>query len=315
MNDTNRCMKCGAQNPEHKLSFLVVDVDVQQSVTRSGRKQVTTTTTTESFAGREKYIVCDPCIKKRRSLFSFQEGIAGLFATAFLMILFALMFTNNATFNRHAGLIFTTALVIGMTVGVIVFLVSMKKETPFIAGMLLKKSKGKAGNRKVFVPMEQRLYVSKKTGLPDLEIFKNKTGLKTGVGVAIFTKLIATGFGEMLDFLDFEVPQTTENPTPAVTPETAKTTEDPTPAAAPETAKTPASLLDDSVNQLVKLYQRAPEGYLRANATEVRQIGTSLHAAGGMSLMLQAHERFAAGNPRMARNLEMVWDGIGDWMG
>ena len=40
-----------------------------------------------------------------------------------------------------------------------------------------------------------------------------------------------------------------------------------------------------------------------------------LDEAGGMDLMRQAHGLFARQNPGMARNLESVWDGIGNWMG
>ncbi len=31
--------------------------------------------------------------------------------------------------------------------------------------------------------------------------------------------------------------------------------------------------------------------------------------------MLEAHKMFAAERPRMARNLEIIWDGIGTWQG
>lgn len=90
------------------------------------------------------------------------------------------------------------------------------------------------------------------------------------------------------------------------------------PAAEPVASKPvqdTASLLEDSVDKLSVLYQGAPEGFLKSQAGAVRQIGGDLNNAGGMALMLQAHEMFAARNPQMARNLEIVWDGIGDWMG
>ena len=61
--------------------------------------------------------------------------------------------------------------------------------------------------------MNRSLYVSKKTELPNLEIFQKKTGLKTGVGTAIFLQFIATRLG---DHLDFKVPQNEGKQTPAV---------------------------------------------------------------------------------------------------
>lgn len=75
------------------------------------------------------------------------------------------------------------------------------------------------------------------------------------------------------------------------------------------------ALLEDSVNRLLMLYRQTPEGFLKEQAGEVRAVGQQLNEAGGMELMLLAHSMFAARNPRMARNLEVVWDGIGGWMG
>ena len=114
---------------------------------------------------------------------------------------------------------------------------------------------------------------------------------------------IDLGFGEQ--------PQRQEDKAPAAEPV----------AAEPINAK-PANdtgvtgiLLGESVKNLLTLYQRAPEGFLKSQAREVRTIGEDLNRAGGMDLMLKAHEMFAARNPQMARNLEIVWDGIGNWMG
>lgn len=48
----------------------------------------------------------------------------------------------------------------------------------------------------------------------------------------------------------------------------------------------------------------------------VRSIESALNDAGGKKLMLQAHEavrgRF---KPTIARELEVAWDGVGDWLG
>lgn len=82
-----------------------------------------------------------------------------------------------------------------------------------------------------------------------------------------------------------------------------------------EPANDIASKLEASVNRLLMIYKDAPEGFRKAEAEPVRRIGKDLNGAGGMELMKKAHEMFAARNPQMARNLEMVWDGIGNWMG
>lgn len=75
--------------------------------------------------------------------------------------------------------------------------------------------------------------------------------------------------------------------------------------------------INDAVNALVRIYEKHPEGLYpdAPDRVKVREIGQSLYDAGGMSYMLSAHQEFARRNPRHARNLEMVWNGIGDWMG
>lgn len=73
--------------------------------------------------------------------------------------------------------------------------------------------------------------------------------------------------------------------------------------------------LQKSVERLLALYRQVPGGFPRDEAVDVRAIGMLLDEAGGMDLMRQAHGLFARQNPGMARNLESVWDGIGNWMG
>lgn len=73
--------------------------------------------------------------------------------------------------------------------------------------------------------------------------------------------------------------------------------------------------LQGSVERLLALYRQSPGGFLRDDALDVRAIGMLLDETGGMDLMLRAHGLFARQNPGMARNLESVWDGIGEWMG
>jgi hypothetical protein len=53
------------------------------------------------------------------------------------------------------------------------------------------------------------------------------------------------------------------------------------------------------------------------SAEPVKEIGRKLNEAGGKDLMLRAHAIFSANapGPGLARNLEMVWDGVGSWRG
>jgi len=70
---------------------------------------------------------------------------------------------------------------------------------------------------------------------------------------------------------------------------------------------------------LVACYDRTPrgEGFLMGSysARDVEDIGRQLDALGGFELMLDVHALFARRRPRAARNLEMVWDGVGRWQG
>lgn len=78
---------------------------------------------------------------------------------------------------------------------------------------------------------------------------------------------------------------------------------------------------DEAVIELVQLYGGTREGfYASANGpgeNRVRDIGRELDARGGMELMRDAHARFArmTNTPGGARNLEVMWDGIGSWRG
>lgn len=75
-------------------------------------------------------------------------------------------------------------------------------------------------------------------------------------------------------------------------------------------------ILTESVEGLLRLYGDNPGGFISdsSSAEPVKDIGRKLNEAGGMDMMLQAHGMFSRSNPN-GRNLEMVWDGIGNWRG
>jgi hypothetical protein len=84
----------------------------------------------------------------------------------------------------------------------------------------------------------------------------------------------------------------------------------------------PDAIAARSVTELLAVYDRHPEGFApgfgdaQARAG-VRQIGTALNGAGGMDLMLAVHAEFTRRSQvsGAARNLEHMWDGIGEWRG
>ena len=78
---------------------------------------------------------------------------------------------------------------------------------------------------------------------------------------------------------------------------------------------------EEAARMLLELYRQKPGGFLADEeaAEPVREIGERVNEAGGMDLMLETHKVFAAKcdeiGPGLARNLEMAWDGIGEWRG
>jgi hypothetical protein len=88
-----------------------------------------------------------------------------------------------------------------------------------------------------------------------------------------------------------------------------------------ERAPTQQYAFDEAVDMLLEIYRQHPEGFVRgergAAEQEIRRIGRMLHKQGGIALMRTAHAKFArqCGIYGAARNLEFMWDGVGDWLG
>ncbi len=78
-------------------------------------------------------------------------------------------------------------------------------------------------------------------------------------------------------------------------------------------------IVQGCVTELVSLYDRSRngEGFITHSTASkpARDIGQTLHEAGGFQLMVLAHRRFRQQRPRASRNLEHVWDGVGSWQG
>ena len=71
------------------------------------------------------------------------------------------------------------------------------------------------------------------------------------------------------------------------------------------------------VDMLIRIYVQHPDGVERGTpaAHQLESIGRALDEAGGKQLMLAVHEQFKSKNGWAARNLELMWGGIGEWMG
>jgi HEAT repeat protein len=82
----------------------------------------------------------------------------------------------------------------------------------------------------------------------------------------------------------------------------------------------PPASLAAAVDELAALYAPTPDGFVRSGGDpavdRIREIGAWLDSQGGKPTMLEAHAEFAGRmSPGAARNLEMLWDGIGTWRG
>jgi hypothetical protein len=77
--------------------------------------------------------------------------------------------------------------------------------------------------------------------------------------------------------------------------------------------------INELLQKLIRLYKVSFGGFIMDSSSSepVREIGQELNDMGGFGLMLLVHRQFASMYPvpGMARNLEMIWDGIGRWRG
>ncbi len=77
-----------------------------------------------------------------------------------------------------------------------------------------------------------------------------------------------------------------------------------------------------AAQRIANLYRMHPDGFVRGEGgvpeMVIREVGTAVNKRGGKKLMLETHNVFSqitSGIRGAARNLEHVWDGIGEWMG
>ena len=194
--ETRTCLKCGAMDPEHTLRCFAVKVSATPTTRTSGKRKVSATVTTETLSGVERCDFCTRCIRKKRLSHAMLTGLGALLLTAVVCILLAAIFIKGEAFARHASTVYTVIGIIAALLGLFAFAGEMHRETPFIAVLLLKRIKGAAAKGIVYVPTDSSLYLSKDRSHPDLGVFKSRTGLKTGIGDAVFTRYIATGTGD-----------------------------------------------------------------------------------------------------------------------
>ena len=281
-----KCVNCGKEHPHYVQDFLVVS--------RSNDGFGGMTTTTERLCGAERHAVCRVCLFKRVTKRSLLVAVCVVVAVFFG----SGMLFGDDMYSRIGPFIFIAA-ALGCAAGIafeLIILFSRKLRAALL---------GDCASAHTSSPLKDKLYVPVGDGLYESEQAFKKVNSRfaTDIGARLYSELIATGHWK--DYVAAAVSLADGQAAPIQTVEI------------PEGEH--KALMSECVQELLRLYRQTPGGFLTnsAAAQPVRAIGKKLDAAGGFELMLQAHGVFAASNPGMglARNLEMIWDGIGGWRG
>ena len=298
-----KCLKC-----ENEAVHFCDCLKVEHKVVSFGNSKQTTEQTT----GIEQVGLCKEHLKKmiRKNHSVLAPTMPYLLAIGAMILGFILGIagtTNSANGGgseplQIAGIIIA---MIGIAYGLIYDFViaysALRKKPSKVYGRLDHEvSVMFSGNTTLYVPLEDGIY-------PDEKAFNRiNSYLTTDIKHKIYSQLIENGVWKT--GVVFATPEP-QKPAAATVPDQKLSVDQVLSGLEGD------NLLQASVALLLALYQRSPGGFLTSQATEVREVGRRLDEAGGMELMLQAHALFARQNPGMARNLEMVWDHIGNWQG
>lgn len=209
------CMNCGAPNPENDVSFLVVDANSTSTTAKVNYKTTrTTTVTTEKLSGADRYVVCNRCVGQKRRSNAVGMGILGVLGGFMVGILFFGMidYFSKGFFNSHVPFIMAVCAIAGVAAAVYNVVTALREPAPFVAQRMLRKARGGAAMGKVYVPADREAYRSKNQTGPDINVFHQKSGLRTAVGDALFLQVIAPGKGN--EAVDQLLAQSSEHTNP-----------------------------------------------------------------------------------------------------
>lgn len=291
------CIRCGNKNAEYERDFLVISKE------RVGEYLVK-----ETLNGVKKMAICRGCLNKlapdddaaKRNMAWLAGGFACVLGSA--LAFDADMPQNSRTFG-FCSLVFGALLVL------LGFYFLILKRNPARNALRLEKQAGRQILSSMKGPVGDAYgdaYMEVGTYMPaDREAFLAENLIRVSEGMCrrIYDGLISNGAWKA--YVAAELLRGSGE------------------AASARMANVPEGehkeLLTECVQELLRLYRQTPGGFLSdsAAAQPVRAIGKKLDEAGGFELMLQAHGVFAASSPGLglARNLEMVWDGVGGWRG
>ena len=287
-----KCFKCNRYEAVNPYKCLVI------------KRHVMYNQAEESLIGTQEAGLCNSCLSeaalqncKLHPLYPLQAALIGIGAAAIGMMLIV----------KEAHPVLIAAAAVTLIPGLIIW----RKVVPATAHKYAHRWIGSCsmdgakflspGEYRVLVPIGEKMYKNRK------HFDKLNPYLSAGMAEKVFNEAIGTGLWKRLP--DVKVMDELREKEEEARRQAEEKLRRPLPDASdPE-------FFSACVERLVLLYQKKPDGYLTSQAGEVRAVGEKLAEAGGMDMMLEAHAAFARQNGRMARNLEMVWDGIGGWAG
>ena len=291
------CIRCGNKSAEYERDFLVVS-----------KERVGGCLIKETLSGVRKLAICRSCLSKLAPDDNATKRNIAWLAGGFAFILgSALAFDADMPQNsRTVGL---CSLVFGVLLVLLGFYFVILMRNPARNAQRLEKQAGKmilSSRKDAGGDPGGDAYMEVGPYMPvgwEAFFVANLTNVSEGMCRQIYDGLISNG-----DWKEYVAAELSRESREAASAQMANV---------PEGEHT--QLLIECVRELLRLYRQTPGGFLTdsAAAQPVRAIGKKLDAAGGFELMLQAHGAFSASSPGMglARNLEMVWDGIGGWRG
>ena len=191
------CVRCKKENPENTYRFAIVNVNSSSTTQNYVVAKKTTTTIHEQLVSFERCSVCKSCIKKERAMYVLKW-------TAFIALFLLCATTVGGIRAGSFGLWIVIVTAIGALIGAIfLFFYSLCRKDAFFASDIRAHlaSKG-SGVKYRFVPVDSSLYCSKGQTTPDLKLFKQRSGLRTGVADKLFEKFVLPGNGdEQIDSL------------------------------------------------------------------------------------------------------------------
>ncbi len=295
----SKCARCGKEEAVWEWPALKVNHYETTSYVNYDTRRVTQQ---ESVSGMINAGLCPECNK---ALAQLEANDSKLNSLASGMILGGPLITGLSAMEMHLDPKGVPIYIAGGIILVLGIILSAALKKPLLNKRLnapmeqqcLRLGKISGSDHPRFVPMGDGFY-------PKLAVFKKvNPNLLSDMSEKIFKEVVSTGSWKTAATAD---PDSAEAQNPSL-------------SGAQNMVR--SLFLDKILEELLKEYRKHPEGFIVSSpeAEAIRKHGETLNSIGGMDLMRQAHARFAQQcneiGPGLARNLEMVWDGIGEWRG